>query len=111
MQCKREGCSKRVPALARKHKDPYCSTDCCRADHGQPTTKEMRPGPRRAQRPAVAEPEYRNCANPDCGHRFKVRKNRDTYCQYTCGRKHKATLQRAEKIARTAVSAGEALAA
>jgi len=34
--CGRKGCTTRVPALAVKHQDPYCSTTCCRVDHGIP---------------------------------------------------------------------------
>lgn len=33
-QCKRPECRKKLPELAVKHEDPYCSTQCCRIVNG-----------------------------------------------------------------------------
>lgn len=32
--CKRRSCKQRIPLLVVLAGDPYCSAECCRADHG-----------------------------------------------------------------------------
>jgi hypothetical protein len=32
--CIRKGCKKKVPEIAIRHRDSYCSTECAKFDHG-----------------------------------------------------------------------------
>lgn len=34
LTCARPECRKKLPELAVKHEDPYCSTQCCRIERG-----------------------------------------------------------------------------
>ncbi len=42
--CVRRGCSTKIPVRAALDGDPYCSTDCCRLDHGLPAAKKIKGG-------------------------------------------------------------------
>jgi hypothetical protein len=42
--CARRGCSVEIPVRAALEGDPYCSTDCCRLDHGLAASKPRKGG-------------------------------------------------------------------
>ncbi len=45
MNCRRQGCDQPAHTL-----DPYCSSDCCRADHGIITVEDLEATRERAER-------------------------------------------------------------
>ena len=55
-KCARDGCSKDVQRVARLHGDPYCSTNCFRADYGTMTNAEADDSHRRSESASEAGP-------------------------------------------------------
>jgi hypothetical protein len=89
-RCAADGCDKPVPELAVRHKDEFCSTKCCRRQHGVVFPSDSRGyGPAR-------QVVLRPC--PTC-HGVRVRrpngKIRCPACESTQGKARRKAMRRA----------------